>query len=145
MASRVARRRVIPALLCSRTEFEEGFRDLGCAWLLVPVAENTRDRTSPLSSKLADLLDEFVDVFPSELPKGLSPLRDIQHQIDIFPGASLPNRPYCRLSPQEHEELRRQVEELVSRGHVRESLSPCMHGTCFFNPKERRIMAHVCR
>ncbi|GJR55868.1 putative nucleotidyltransferase, ribonuclease H [Tanacetum coccineum] len=34
--------------------------------------------------------------------------------------------PHSRMSPGEHEELHRQVEELVSKGHVHESISPCV-------------------
>jgi hypothetical protein len=45
------------------------------------------------------LLKEFLDVFPGELPKSLSPIREIEHQINLVLGASLPNRPTFRCNP----------------------------------------------
>ena len=71
------------------------------------------------------LVEEFADVFPEELPDKLPPLHDIQHQIDLVSRSSLPNRPHYRMSPKEHEELRQQVERLLAKGHIHESLSLC--------------------
>uniref|UniRef100_A0A2N9IFB4 Reverse transcriptase domain-containing protein n=1 Tax=Fagus sylvatica TaxID=28930 RepID=A0A2N9IFB4_FAGSY len=60
-----------------------------------------------------------------ETPHGLPPIRGIEHQIDFVPGATIPNRPAYRSNPEETKELQRQVSELLEKGHVRESMSPC--------------------
>jgi hypothetical protein len=55
----------------------------------------------------------------------LPSIRDIEHQIDFVPEATIPNRPTYRSNPEETKELQRQVEDLMSKGYVRESMSPC--------------------
>ncbi|XP_056688899.1 uncharacterized protein [Spinacia oleracea] len=74
---------------------------------------------------LRELLEEFRDVFPNDLPPGLPPKRGIEHQIDLIPGAPIPNKPSYRCNPKESEELQSQISELVKKGCVRESKSPC--------------------
>jgi len=59
------------------------------------------------------------------VPPGLPPIRGIEHQIDPIPGASLPNRAPYRTNPEETKEIQRQVQELLDKGYVGESLSPC--------------------
>lgn len=71
------------------------------------------------------LIEEFKDVFANEIPPGLAPLRGIEHQIDLIPGAILPNRPAYRMNPMESQEIQTQVQELLDKGYVRESLSLC--------------------
>jgi hypothetical protein len=86
---------------------------------------NTNELDESLPSVVISLLQEYEDVFPNDVPNGLPPIRGIEHQIDFVPGATIPNRPAYKSNPEETKELQRQVEELLAKGHVRESMSPC--------------------
>ena len=81
--------------------------------------------TQNLPSVVVDLLQVYEDLFPDEIPNGLPPKRGIEHQIDFIPGASIPNRPAYRTNPEETKEIQKQVSELMEKGYVRESMSPC--------------------
>ena len=94
--------------------------------------------------ELTELLQEFQDVFPLDLPEGLPPVRGIEHQIDFIPGAQIPNKPTYRSNPQEALELQRQVNELLAQGYVRESLSPSAVPTLLV-PKKRWDLKDVYR
>ncbi|KAK8949134.1 hypothetical protein KSP39_PZI005042 [Platanthera zijinensis] len=78
-----------------------------------------------LPPSLRKLLEEFQDVYPDELPSELPPMRDIQHAIDFVPGSSLPNLPHYRLNPTAHVELHSQISDLLQKGFIRHSTSPC--------------------
>jgi hypothetical protein len=70
-------------------------------------------------------LENFVDIIMDDLPNSLPPIRSISHHIDLIPGASLPSKATYKLTPQENEEVRKQVQDLLDKGLVREILSPC--------------------
>ena len=82
------------------------------------------------------MIDEFADVFPEDLLDQLPPMCNIQHAIDLVLGASLPNLPHYRMNPTEHAELKRQVNELLEKGFIKESMSP-LHSTRSADVKER--------
>jgi hypothetical protein len=72
-----------------------------------------------------------------ELPCSLPPIRSVSHHIDLIPGASLPNKVAYRLTLQENEEVKRQLQDLLDKGLVREILSPCDAPTVLSPKKDR--------
>ncbi|GJY26901.1 putative reverse transcriptase domain-containing protein [Tanacetum coccineum] len=58
---------------------------------------------------------EFLEVFQEDLP-GLPPVRQVEFQIDLIPGAAPVARAPYRLAPSEMQELSNQLQELADRG-----------------------------
>jgi hypothetical protein len=69
----------------------------------------TSIRVDDLPEEIQKLLEEFVDIVVDELPCSFPSIRSISHHIDLILGASLPNKVAYRLTPQENEEVKRQV------------------------------------
>nr|AAV43966.1 putative polyprotein [Oryza sativa Japonica Group] len=66
---------------------------------------------------------KYPDVFPEELTS-MPPDREIEFAIELAPGtAPIAKRPY-RMAANELAEVKRQIEELESKGYVRPSSSP---------------------
>ncbi len=76
------------------------------------------------STGLQDLLHEFQDVFPDELPSGLPPDRGVHHTIPVEPGAKPPFQRMYRVSPAELKEVQTQIADLLAKGYIEPSSSP---------------------
>nr|GEV53499.1 putative reverse transcriptase domain-containing protein [Tanacetum cinerariifolium] len=61
---------------------------------------------------------DFPEVFPEDLP-GLPPIRPVEFQIDLVPGAAPVARAPYRLAPFEMKELAEQLKELSNKGFIR--------------------------
>ena len=95
----------------------------------------TSTNLDDLPEEIKNPLNDFADIIVDEFPNALPPIRSISHHIDLIPGASLPNEVAYRLTPQENAEVGRQVQELMDKGLIKESLSPCVVPTVL-SPKK---------
>ena len=74
---------------------------------------------------LEQLVGDYSDVFPDELPGGLPPDRGgIKHAIELVDGARPHKRPIYRMSVAELHELKKQLDEMLAKGFIRHSKSP---------------------
>jgi hypothetical protein len=87
---------------------------------------NSNNLDSGIPSVAVSLLQEFDDIFSEDIPSEIPPLKGIKHQIDLVPEASIPNRLAYRSNLEKMKELQRQVDELMMKGYIRESMSPCV-------------------
>ncbi|GJV70581.1 transposon ty3-I gag-pol polyprotein, partial [Tanacetum coccineum] len=116
--------KTLVALVASPKEFQAERKETGVSYALI--VKGVKDVMENLiSAVVKPLLPEFSKIVADDTPDALPPLRNIQHQIDLIPEASLPNLPHYRMSLKESEVLREKIEELLKKGHIQESISPC--------------------
>jgi hypothetical protein len=115
-------------LLATKSDFDD-LRDdnlpcyaLVCSHMLFSLDDAPSLDIPPVVTKL---LQDYADVFPKELPPVLPPIRGIEHQIDLIPGSQLPNHAPYHTNPDETKEIQCQVQALLDKGYIRESLSHC--------------------
>ena len=80
-------------------------------------------------------VSEFSEVFPTDLP-GLPPDRDIDFCIDVEPGTRPISIPPYRMAPAELKELKEQLQDLLSKGFIRPSVSPWGAPVLFVKKKD---------
>ncbi|XP_070011264.1 uncharacterized protein [Nicotiana sylvestris] len=83
--------------------------------------KNFQETVPPCIEKL---LEEKKYVMPEELPKQLPPRREVDHKIELEPGAKPPAFAPYRMASPELEELKKQLKELLDVGHIRPSKAP---------------------
>jgi hypothetical protein len=82
---------------------------------------------------------EYPDVFPEELP-GMPSDRDIEFIIELILGTTpIAQRP-CRMNPQELEELKKQLANMLSKGLISPSASPWGSPVLFVDKRDGSIL-----
>ena len=85
---------------------------------------------------VADLVLEYSDVLRTEAPTGLPPDRPVVHTINLEDEGKIVFKQAYRMSPAEKEEVRKQIAELLLRGHIRPSTSPFGSPILFVKKKD---------
>lgn len=104
-------------------EEEDG---VGFALVLKPKEDRKKESRATGPKEVEELLNQYKDIIADVMPESLPPIRDISHQIDLIPGSVLPNKAAYKMTPQQNEEIARQVQELLDKGLIRKSISPCV-------------------
>ena len=107
----------------------------GCQGYLAFVVDRRQEGT-----RMEDIpiVKEFPDVFPDDI-SGLPPYREVEFTIDLIPGTEPISIPPYRMAPVELRELKAQLEELLSKGFIRPSITPWGAPVLFMKKKDRSL------
>jgi hypothetical protein len=109
--------------IISAMQLKDGLRR-GEVTYLAALREVKEKDVMDVPVKVAELLEEFKDVTPAELPKTLLPRRAVDHKIELLSGSTPPAQAPYRMSPKELVELQQQLTELLEAGFIQPSKAP---------------------
>ncbi|GKB81198.1 putative reverse transcriptase domain-containing protein [Tanacetum coccineum] len=100
------------------------YMEKGCQLFLTQVTmKENKDKSKEKRLEDVPTIRDFPELFPEDL-LGLPPIRQVEFQIDLVPGAAPVARAPYRLAESEMEELSTQLQELSDKGFIRPSFSP---------------------
>jgi hypothetical protein len=59
--------------------------------------------------EIQELFKKFVDIVVDDFPSSFPPIKSINHHIDLILGEIMSNKSTYKLTPQENEEVKRQL------------------------------------
>ncbi|XP_059070630.1 uncharacterized protein LOC131860262 [Cryptomeria japonica] len=126
---------VISVMLVGKEEFMQAIKekDTPCFAIVVKPTKEVRKKAEEKEQErtagpkqVKELLERYKGIVVGSKPETLPPFRDVSHCIDLIPGSAFPNKAAYKLTPDQNEEIARQVHELLKKGFIRKSISPCV-------------------
>ncbi|GJT33893.1 putative reverse transcriptase domain-containing protein [Tanacetum coccineum] len=112
------------------------YMEKGCQLFLAQVrVKENKDESKEKRLEDVPTVREFLEVFPEDLP-GLPPIRKVEFQIDLVPGAAPVALAQYRLAPSKMDELSTQLQELSDKVFIRPSSSPWGAPVLFVKKKD---------
>ena len=107
----------------------------GCQGYLTYVVETGKEGT--LVDEIP-VVREFPDVFPDDIAR-LPPEKEVEFTIDLISRTEPISIPPYKMAPAELRELKAQLEELLSKGFIRPSISPWGAPVLFVKNKDESL------
>ena len=101
------------------------------------LGEARKDRSLP--KHIREVLGKYKDVLTNELPQELPPKREVDHKIEVISGSEPPSNAPYQLNQKELLELKKQLNDLLSRGYIRPSKSPYGAPLLFVDKKDGKL------
>ncbi|CAL8989416.1 unnamed protein product [Prunus brigantina] len=128
--------------LLSAMQFSKAWKKGEATFLATVRIDTVEKEVQPVPRAVEAVLKEFADVMPKELPNTLPPRREVDHAIELEPGAKPPAKAPYRMAPPELEELRKQLKQLLDAGYIQPSKAP--YGAPVLFQKKREGTLRLC-